>query len=537
MAGGQTSKPVNNLRADMDAAWEDVPAEQTVAPQSLWEDVPVNAPGSTWADKLTLGGSPLGTVPRATVDFLEGSKAGLAKLIYGGADLLRRIPGATSVLGERRLDRPEVQAAMKAPESFAGQTGEFAAESAPFFAVGGAAKTGAQVAGKLIPALERTAARKLATRAALEGAGMGTLSAAEGSGPTGTVINTALGAVSPVVQPAVEAFASKAPPAIINNMLRPFVKQYRFGKNPGQGIVDEGIVAGSMNRLWEAVKAAKQKVGQSIGDVLQHPKPLKSETGAYLMPPPDPGNVPQAVVTGQGSFTGPLVRSEAPGRLSEQLDAARRAQQIETINYGRTINPEELTGPVDAAISEAMKAGDLAAPGLMDKLKGLRQFITHDPVTGNPRGPLTPNQAKELKTIIGENTYWSGEAYEKPLNTAKAQTYGRTAGRIENLVPEVGPLNERYANLLEAEKIAERRTNANPNLRLSEIGLGALGEGLMPHAGFAAFLTALGGRTALGATGLAQGIRRGAVPTARTLKDLVAAFVASNIARNSQATR
>jgi len=404
--------------------------------------------------------------------------------------------------------------------------GKVIGDTAQFFLPGaGATATTAKIASK-VPALAGPSA-KLATKAAIEGAGMGALSKAQGSSNTGAAVNTAIGAASPYAGIVARAIAEKWPAAIVNNMLRPFAKQFRFGKNPGQAVVDEGIVARSMNSLLEQVSAAKKDVGKEIGQVLGRPKPLKTKTGAYMMPPPDPGNIPQIVTKEHPSFN--------------ELELAKNRGIIDSLNQANKIVPQEQVGAIDDAIAEAVRGGPTNQP-IVDQLLLFKKSILNESKLNpagqiefsGPRGPMTPAEAQNLKHSIGENTRWTGEAYDKPLNLAKSKTYGKLASDVEAKVPEVEDLSRRYSNLMEAEKIAERRANANPNIRMSEISAGLIGEDLMPHAGIPAALTVFGLRTAPGATILAQGIKRGTVPAGRTLKDLVAAFVSRNIGRNSQ---
>jgi hypothetical protein len=475
-----------------------------------------------------------------------------------------------------------------APEGTGQKIGAAGESIGEFFLPGAAATKGAGIIGKAIPALA-SKVPQLAVRAGLEGLGMGALSKAQGSSDTGAAVNTVLGAASPYAGVAVKAVAEKLPATIVNNMLRPLLKQYRFGKNAGQGIVDEGIIAGSMPRLAEKVAAAKTRVGRQIGDILDAPEnqiqanlslknqPLQLPSGPRIMGPSNPGEVPQTVLSKSPQYGD--MRSEPFEQWNKQnverkLGDATNAQQIEWIEQqakdsgllaqvqseakasgkpiptklsdmydisfsGKPINIHDQMGSIDDAISKATEVGDDA---LINKLEETKTWLTNqmgrDSLTGkttpiSPRGPVNPKEATRLKGRLGEETRWTGEAYDKPLNEARAKTYGKIRSAIEEQVPEVAPLNEHYSNLLEAQSIAERRANANPNLRLSEIGLGALGEGLMPHAGLAAALTAMGLRTAPGATALAQLIKNGTVPAGTTLKDLVAAFVASNSGRNS----
>jgi hypothetical protein len=495
------------------------------------------------------------------------------------------------------------------PEGIGENIGAIGLNTAEFFAPGGAvtkfgkllelAPRAGKVAGPLVKAVN------LASKGAIEGGAMGGVAAFQGGN---VPLAAGLGAASPLIKPLVEAVAERAPAAVVNNMLRPLQKQYRFGKNPGQAVVDEGIVAPSLPRLIDKVRAVQLRVGGKIGEVLDAPEnqmevvltpkrqPLQLPAGPRMMGPSNPGEVPQTIFhqadiapwieTGRFADVRPAEQrlrtiytgeSRNPSRLAADMENAKNSQQIEWINQqaektgllrqlqeearaagepiptrltdvydvsfaGKSVNIDEQLGALDEGIRKATEVGDDA---LIAKLEDTKRWLSNqmgrDASTGRtipigPRGPVSPKEATRLKGLLGEETRWTGEAYDKPLNEARARTYGKIRSAIEEQTPEVAPLNEHYSSLLEAVKAAERKAAANPNIRLTELGAGALGEGLMPHAGIPALLTAFGLRTTLGATALAQALKR-SVGGARILRNLVAAGSRRSLADDMEAYR
>jgi hypothetical protein len=457
--------------ADSKVTWDD--------PNVTWDEKPpLKSQVNTWSQKISKRiNQPLNPGVEATVDFLEGLTGSGARLVYGGGNLLRRVTGSQRIINE-----PDVQQAMSIPESTSGKVGGIVGTVAPYFTTGGIAKGGAGLLAKIFPSLAGKGAQ-LGARMALEGAGTGAVSAAQGSSPQGTAINTAIGTASPVIGKGIEKVVKTLPPAIVNNALRPLLKQYRFGRNPGRGIVEEGIVAPSMNRLAEKTSEAMQRTGGQIGNTIR-------------------------AAGGAGS---------AVTDINQYLNV------------------------VDDAIDRAVVGGEANQP-LVDQLQQFRRLLTNEqllnPLTGKveaaaSRQPLTNEQLWNLTKTIGENTSWLGEKFEKPLNLAKVGTRGQLRSQLEANIPAIEPLSERYSDLLEAVKSAERRATGNPNVRMTELAAGAAGEALTHGAGFPAALTLGLSRTAPGATALAQLVRKGSMPTARTLKDLVAAYVAQNVGRNT----
>jgi hypothetical protein len=520
---------------------------------------------------------------KAPLDFVEGAGAGLLNTVYGAGDLIRRATGSKRIIND-----PKTQAAIAPVDSLAGKAGYYTEKTGEFALPGAGARKGAKLAADMAPWLASKTAQ-MGVRSGLEGVGMGLLTKVQGADNTDTAINTGIGAVSPFIEPVIANVVKKLPPAIMNNALRPLMNQFGFGKDAGQGVVGENIIAASWPRLVDAINKAKNKVGSALSDVINFPKPLKTESGAFMMPPPDPGNVPQAILSkadvvpprprygkaqeiwdfdarmgnkgipgdpgiepniqfGKGSeipdFAERLGTRPIPsgktgphytrGNLNQSavdrsLDAATRAQQIEVINKVNLINRNELMNPVDEAIARAIKYPNLVPEGLIENLAKLKQSLLDLPEW------VSPSDLHDFKMALGENTIWTGtSAYEKPLNVAKARTFGRAGSAIESIRPEAEALNGRYSNLLEAGKSATRMANKIPQLRFNELAGAGIGEMVSPHAGVSLLATLLTGRSALGSTLLSQAIKHGTEPTAKTLKDIVAAWISQKSRRNEQ---
>lgn len=125
---------------------------------------------------------------RKSDDFASGMGAGAASTVYHGGDLIRRATGM-----ERVIERPEVQAAITAPDNFQGKAGK-AVEQALEFGI------------PLSKISKATAGASLFTRAAAEGVG-GALTAGvqTGGDPTSMLYAGAAGTLLPFAAHAVGA--------------------------------------------------------------------------------------------------------------------------------------------------------------------------------------------------------------------------------------------------------------------------------------------------------------------------------------------
>src|SRR3990167_10849724 len=62
-------------------------------------------------------------------------------------------------------------------------------------------------------------------------------------------------------------FGEGQAPRVINSLIKPLAKDFSYGKNPGRAVAEEGIVANNFDDLIENIRANRQKVGATIGQL------------------------------------------------------------------------------------------------------------------------------------------------------------------------------------------------------------------------------------------------------------------------------
>src|SRR5439155_17979695 len=75
-----------------------------------------------------------------------------------------------------------------------------------------------------------------------------------GTGAGQVVLGGAIKAAPSVIKPVVDYFAEKAPGRIVNQLIRPTKTNLSYGRNPGEAIANEGITAGSIEKLGDNVE-------------------------------------------------------------------------------------------------------------------------------------------------------------------------------------------------------------------------------------------------------------------------------------------
>lgn len=197
--------------------------------------------------------------------------------------------------------------------------------------------------------------------------------------------------------------AEKLPGRTLNSILRTKRKDFLYGKNPGQGVVDEGIVANSSDDLLRKINAKRLEVGAEIG-----------------------------------------------AKLKEGTAAGKR------VDFTKAMEP------IDEALAKAVKRGDKALYARLNDLRDEMVGIFKEVGGGIERVgtknifSLTPENARVIKTELGEATRWTGQPFDGTVNSVRGQIYGKMDRIIDAAVPAVKTLNERYANLLGAEKALEK---------------------------------------------------------------------------------
>lgn len=464
---------------DDEKDWADVPAKKAVASSDEWGDVkpkgrPANQAGAmqmepkgpivnaSEADIIKRGAA--GQKQRNAEAGMEVGEHAAAGAFPGGEIALGAAKGAMSTgrnlggLGIKALKylKPDLGAKAEAawPEATEGagepmkphgiqQDVGFGGEQAAEFALpGGAVTKGAKAAEAGIDATRLAplakSALKLLSRGGLEAASAGGVTAAQG-GPvlSNSLIAGALPAASAALKPVATALSEKAAPALANKVLRPVPTQLenaaRFGRNPGQALADEKIIATSHGDLVTRIADRKQDVGQQIGTML-------------------------------------------------------KTSQAKPVNVAMHIQK-----PINDAIQDAADGKIEGGEPLIAKLQELRnQFMAKRVLQPDgtlkimgPKGlTLSPAEMHTLKRQIGDSTKWSEDTLTQTVNDVKRNIYGNLNKEIQNQVPGVGKLQDRYGNLLEAERAAERefaRHEARNSFSLTDrlAALGGLGAGAL----------------------------------------------------------
>lgn len=202
---------------------------------------------------------------------------------------------------------------------------------------------------------------------------------------------------------------------VVNSLIKPLLKDFSYGKNPGAGVAREGIVANSLDDLANKINKKRNEVGQAIDKVLSR-------------------------------------------------------------NTDKVIDASDALSPIDEAINKAVEGGPANA-SLVKRLQDEKQAILFKhTLDGNGNivkmsedpldlSKMTPLQARELKTKIGDMARWTGnQTDDEASNKALRDIYGKVRAKIEEAVPQTKAFNERYANLTSAgvatkyrDKLASRQ--------------------------------------------------------------------------------
>lgn len=175
-----------------------------------------------------------------------------------------------------------------------------------------------------------------------------------------------------------------------------------------------------------------------------------------------------------------------PG-LGQHLTDAGRSQALKTRlgELGQAIDqhlstPEaQATGPIDIeslideAHASAIKTPTAKLnPGLQQRIDTLADALK------SQFGDLQkqPLEAAQMKREVGQATGWTGQAFDNEANQFLVDVYQKINKQVNEQVPSVAPLNERYADALSAKKAIDRNIAFNSNRPMS-VGRGLLGAG------------------------------------------------------------
>jgi len=150
-------------------------------------------------------------------------------------------------------------------------TGQVASLAAPVGAVG-------TVVGKTAQALGTSKNLSKIAQAGAEGAlftkGM-ELQSGEKATPSDYYVNTALNVAFPVAGIVGRGLAENVAPRIVNSLIKPLAKDFAYEKNPGKAVAELGITANSWEELIGKITSEKERIGQSIGQVINKSQNLR----------------------------------------------------------------------------------------------------------------------------------------------------------------------------------------------------------------------------------------------------------------------
>jgi hypothetical protein len=436
--------------------------------QILAESRTAPAASSPQAERQPPGSTP---ISRGVSDFGVGAIKGIASSIKGGINLVGRgleaiapAPKAGKLFGQRVAGETVMQSAdaalpqkLTTPSNPTQKVGFATEQVAEFFLPGGITKA-ARASLKLSTAPDIL---KIIARGALGAAEGAAVTAVQGgtgeqvgdAARTGAAFDVVPGGTSKLLKSkagkAVTSWLTEAIPSrLVNSILRPSEKAFSFGRNPGLGVVDEGIVANTRGDLLMKIGDQKRRIGEAIG---------------------------------------------------ERIAAADEA--------GSTLDWLGTLKPLDDALEHATKTGqrDLVRQ-LLDLRDGLTQeyrLIGRELVeTGSKPANVSASKLQEMKIELGQSTRWTGQAYDNDLNKVRVAIYRNMDELLDGSVNGIEELNARYANMLTAEKALEKTNNQLQKLVMAGLKVSGFG-------GLAASTSYLSGDSSTEALG--KGIAAGAI--------------------------
>lgn len=254
-------------------------------------------------------------------------------------------------------------------------------------------------------------------------------------------VGTAIGAALPgaaAVSAGVRKLAPAMAPRIINSLVKPLLKDFSYGKNPGRTVAELGITGNNLEDLATNITKARQKIGQQAH------------------------------------------------QLGSQLDPQTK------------VSVSHALSPIDEAMTAAARNNDST---VLDRLQSVKRAITKVlvPVTNSETGLVSIAAARDrqltdlpytaglkVKQLIGDLTKFTGnQSDDKAVNMALKKAYGNVKGALDKAATDANPevagklrtLNEQYADLTSAEVATKYRDKINARQNLISLPATATGIG------------------------------------------------------------
>lgn len=192
---------------------------------------------------------------------------------------------------------------------------------------------------------------------------------------------------------------------VVNSLIKPLSKDLAYGKNPGRAVAQEHITANSLDELAAKIADRRQQIGSQI---------------------------------------------------SERINAPELS--------GVTVDLTNVTAPIDEAIAQARRNPNTNA-ALISRLEGVKKDLlgavtdaSGEVVQTKQLKDISLNKAFEVKQDIADITKFTGNASDdNTVNRALKRAYGMVKETMNDHVPGLKGLNERYADLSSAEVATKYR--------------------------------------------------------------------------------
>lgn len=375
----------------------------------------------------------LGKVGEVTGDIFGGNKIGdligskAAKyLSKGGRDLRKQVK-------EGKISREEYDKTFEGPSAkeVAGDVAKSALNFVPIGKLGKGIELGAEALrlGKAAPIIGKIAS------SAATGYGMDVAENLRQDKKGADIVKPGTGAILGAAGEgglqALEKGMSLAPKGseiALNSLIKPLLKDFSYGKNPGRVVAEEGIVANSFEDLANKIGIRKKEIGSEIGKI-----------------------------------------------VSSNEAAAERMNLTESLK------------PIDEAINEALRTprtNKAVVQRLMDTKADILGELTDE--AGNvsfaaKMDDLTPAEAFDIKQLIGDLTrFTDNQSDDTIVNKALKQVYGNIKTELNTTLKKAGftdieKLNEKYADLTSAEVATKYRDKLNARQNLISLDNKAAG--------------------------------------------------------------
>lgn len=179
---------------------------------------------------------------------------------------------------------------------------------------------------------------------------------------------------------------------VINSLIKPLLKDFSYGKNPGRAVAESGIVANNLDDLAIGIRNARQDIGEQISEKIANTKTVYS--------------------------------------VNDSMAA------------------------LDDAIKEAQKSPRTNS-AIINRLQNLKDdllVVGEDGLPTRKLDNLTAQEVFEIKKEVGDLTRWTGNASDDEIvNKALKNVYGNLKSKLDKTIPEIKELNEKYADLKSAE--------------------------------------------------------------------------------------